>query len=86
MKLNRSFVALAALTLMLSVAGTAQATTLSFNVQAGTEASIIDLAVGDHVLMKFSAVGDDPATMNFWVAFPTEQRQTMEELVSVKCP
>jgi hypothetical protein len=71
MKLNKPFIVLATLTLMLSLAGTAQATTLSFNVQAGTETvKTIKLAAGDHVLIKFSALGDETSTINFWVAFP----------------
>jgi len=71
MKLNRSSIALAVLTLMLALTGTAQATTLSLNVQAGTEViRTIDLAAGDHILLKFSAVGDDPTALNFWGAFP----------------
>jgi hypothetical protein len=71
MKLNRLLVALADVTLMLALAGTVQAATLSLNLQAGTEVvRAIDLAAGDHVLLKFSTVGDDPTAMHFWVAFP----------------
>ena len=71
MKLNRPVIVLAVLTLTLALTGTAQATTLSLNVQAGTEVvRTIDLVAGDHVLVKFSTVGDDPATTNFYVAFP----------------
>ena len=71
MKLNRLLVALAVLTLMLALAGTVQAATLSLNVQAGSEVvRAIDLANGDHVLLRFSTVGDDPTALNFWVAFP----------------
>ena len=70
MKLTRMLSVFAVLTLMLALAGTAQAKTESLNIQAGMEIAVpIDLRVEDHVMIEFSAVGEAPTTMHFWVTF-----------------
>ena len=81
MKLNRPLVALAVLTLILALAGTAQATTLSLNVQAGTDViRTIDLSSEDHVLVKCSAIGDDSGRIDLWVIFPNGTTMDYGEL------
>jgi hypothetical protein len=71
MRFNKRIVALAVLTVVLALVGTAQATTLSLNVPAGKDSvQSIDISAEDRVLVKFSAVGDVPPTLNFWVIFP----------------
>jgi len=51
-------------------AGTAQASTESLKVQAGTDVvRTIDLASEDRVTLKFSAIGDVSSELRFWVAF-----------------
>ncbi len=71
MRSNKLLVALAVFILMLALAGTARATTLSINVQSGTDVvRTIDLATEDHVLLKCSALGDESDKMTFWATFP----------------
>ncbi len=67
---HRSLCALIVLALLICLAGTVQARTESFIVQAGAEeVQTTDLASEDRVTLKFSAVGDNPSTIHFWVTF-----------------
>jgi hypothetical protein len=68
--LGKSLCALLVPVLMIVLVCTVQATTESINVQAGADVvRTIDLASEDRVILKFSAVGDAPSTLHFWVKF-----------------
>lgn len=49
----------------------AEATTMNFTVHGGEEQTrSISLAVEDHVVMKFTVVGQTASTLNFRIAYP----------------
>lgn len=57
--------------LIISLAGLAQATTESLNVQAGKEfIKTIDLAAEDQIRITFTVLGSAPDTLHFWMFFP----------------
>ena len=67
---SKSLCALLVPVLMFVLVCTAQASTESINVQAGADVvRTIDLGSEDKVTLKFSAVGDYPSTLHFWVKF-----------------
>ena len=68
--LGKSLCALIVSVLLIVLVCTVQAATESITLQAGAEVvRTIDLASEDRVTLKFSAVGDDPSTLRFWVKF-----------------
>lgn len=68
--LTRPLLVLFVLSSLIALTAIAAATTESLNVQAGADViRTIDVVTDDRVTVKFSAVGESPNTLHFWVQF-----------------
>ena len=83
--LTKTIALLAILALTISLAGSAQATTESLNIQAGKESvRTIDLGAEDKIRITFTLVSHTSGDFHFWMIFPNSTKRDYGETTQAK--